>query len=182
MEELQRPPQGRFGLTLPSEATEEDESLERRRRALQIVVAVAALVPVAAGSWGLAAGAGLTGDRLGISGDSHYRYLSGLLLGIGIAFWTCIPAIESRGRRMWLLTCLVLVGGMGRLLGVILNGWPDAAMLAALVMELAVTPAICLWQTAIAGRYRAPDESSRSKRYSRDPEMSDSERSSPTRT
>ena len=54
-------------------------------------------------------------------------------------------------REGWLLQVLSLVlGGLGRLVGLWLTGVPSLTMLAALGMELGVTPLLCLWQTRIA--------------------------------
>ena len=129
------------------------DRIERERRYLQRVVALAGIVPVAAGLYGVLFGAGLTGDRIGVSGDSHYRYLSGLLLAVGLLFWSSIPAIEEKAGRIQLLTLVVVIGGLGRLAGLLLTGLPSLAMLGALVMELAVTPLVCLWQIRIARSY-----------------------------
>jgi hypothetical protein len=82
--------------------------------------------------------------------DLHYRYLSGLLLGIGLAFWLMIPRIERHGPAVRLLTAIVFVGGLGRLLGGVLHGFPPGPMTWALAMELVVTPLICLWQWRVA--------------------------------
>lgn len=132
------------------------DRVERERRLLQRVVMVAGLVPVGAGLYGVLFGAGLTGDHsLSVSGDSHYRYLSGLLLGIGLLFYSAIPGIEAKSGRFQLLTLVVLVGGLGRLAGMFITGLPSLAMLFALVMELVVTPLVCLWQMRVA-RLHAP--------------------------
>jgi hypothetical protein len=88
-----------------------------------------------------------------VSGDSHFRYLSGLLVGIGLCFWSAIPNIEIKTGRFRLLTLVVFVGGLGRLLGLVLTDVPSFLMLGGLVIELVVTPLICLWQTRIANRY-----------------------------
>ena len=131
------------------------DRIERERRWLQRVVALAGLVPVAAGTYGVLVGPALTGERgVSISGDSHYRYLSGLLLGIGILFWSGIPAIERRTGRFQIVTLVVVAGGLGRLAGLLLTGVPSLVMLAALVMELVVTPVACLWQGRVARHYR----------------------------
>jgi hypothetical protein len=132
------------------------DRLERERRILQRVVAIASLVPIAAGLYGVLFGAGLTGDRMSVSGDSHYRYLSGLLLGIGLLFWTAIPAVETKSGRVQLLTLVVVAGGLGRLAGLALTGLPSLSMFGALAMELVVTPLLCLWQLRIARAYREP--------------------------
>ena len=123
------------------------DKVERERRLLQRIVAAAGLVPVGAGLYGVLFGAALTGDH------GHYRYLSGLLLGIGLLFWSGIPAIEAKKGRFQLLTLIVVAGGLGRLAGIGLVGVPAPTMLLALAMELVVTPVICLWQMRVAGFY-----------------------------
>lgn len=130
---------------------------ERERRYLQRVVAVAGLVPVSAGLYGVLFGAGLTGEQgLSVSGDSHYRYLSGLLLGIGLLFWSSIPSIEEKTGRFQLLTIIVVLGGLGRLIGLGITGIPSLTMLGALVMELVVTPVVCLWQLRVSRAVAQP--------------------------
>jgi hypothetical protein len=122
------------------------------RRALQIVVAAGSLVPICAGAAGALIGPSLLGQ--GISGppdlDSHFRYLSGLLLGIGVAFASTIPAIERQTARFRLLTFIVVAGGVGRLLSLRAAGAPSNVMIAAFIMELAVTPSLALWQHRVA--------------------------------
>ncbi len=86
----------------------------------------------------------------GVDLDSHVRYLSGLLLGIGLLFWGMVPRIERCGAVVRALTFLVFVGGLARLAGVLFVGTPSVAMVAALAMELVVTPLLCLWQARIA--------------------------------
>ncbi len=121
------------------------------RRLLQTAVAVLSLVPVIAGSTGVLFGTGMTGSALAdISTDSHVRYLSGLLLAIGLGFWSTVPAIERKTARVRLLTALVVVGGLARLYGVAVQGLPSAPMLFGLGMELVVTPLLCVWQARIA--------------------------------
>ena len=129
-------------------------SIRGERRLLQQTVGVLTLIPVSAGLFGVLFGPeGLLGDRVSVSADSHFRYLSGLLLGLGACFWSTIPDIEAKTGRFRLLTLLVVIGGLGRLLGLALTGIPSFFMLGGLVMELIVTPAICLWQTRIANAY-----------------------------
>ncbi len=129
------------------------DKVERERRLLQRVVAIAGLVPVGGGLYGVLFGAGLTGDALPVTGDSHYRYLSGLLLGIGLMFWSTVPSIEGKRGRFQLLTLIVVVGGLGRLAGLGLVGLPAPSMLLAIGMELVVTPVVCLWQMRVCGLY-----------------------------
>ena len=121
------------------------------RRLLQAAVLLAGLVPVLAGGWGVLRGATLlTGATVGADLDSHFRYLSGLLLGVGLVFWGLVPGIDRHGRIFRVLGGIVVLGGLARLIGVIVAGPPSSPMLLTLGMELAVTPLLCLWQARIA--------------------------------
>lgn len=121
-------------------------------RALRIAVGIACLVPLVGGGAGvLTGGASLElAPAAHVTADSHIRYLSGLLLAIGIGFLMTIPAIERQGPRIRLLTVLVVIGGLARLGGLALHGAPEWPMLFGLAMELLVTPALCAWQWRVA--------------------------------
>ena len=128
-------------------------TMDRERKLLQQSVAIVATVPVAAGLYGVLFGQALTGDAVSISAESHFRFLSGLLLGIGLCFWSTLPAIEARTNRFRLLTLLVVIGGLGRLVGLGLTGLPSLFMIGGLILELIVAPVLCLWQTRVANRH-----------------------------
>ena len=119
------------------------------RRALQVSIAVAALLPVVAGLWGVPQP---TSD--GAWAGNHHRYLSGLLLAIGLGYWSAVPEIETMGARMRLLTSLVVMGGLARLSGLLLGDAPTLPVAAALAMELLIAPLLCLWQMRIISRSR----------------------------
>ncbi len=121
------------------------------RRLLQAAVAVASLVPILAGGAGVVYGAAMMGADGQPALDSHFRYLSGLLLGIGVAFALSIPDISVHRRRFGLLCAVVVVGGLGRLVSLLLAGHAGWTDLAALAMELAVTPALTSWQRRVSG-------------------------------
>jgi hypothetical protein len=124
------------------------------KRLLQTAVAVGGLVPVGAGAAGALLGPAMLGaDVYGPASDSHFRYLSGLLLGIGLAYWSMIPRIERRTALFTALSLIVVLGGLARLLGLLLgDGEPEESTRWALLMELVVTPALCLWQRRVAGK------------------------------
>lgn len=125
-----------------------DGAAGRERSAFRLAVFVLAFVPVSAGLAGALLGAGLPGLEApagAINLDSHMRYLSGLLLGIGLAFWSTVARPAIRLDRFRLLAVIVIIGGAARLLPVLVAGWPDAPHVAALAMELVVTPALLAW-------------------------------------
>jgi hypothetical protein len=123
---------------------------ERERKLLQQSVAIVAAVPVATGLYGVLFGQALTGDAVSISAESHFRFMSGLLLGIGLGFWSTLRSIETNTGRFRLLTLLIVIGGLGRLIGLGLTGLPSLFMIGGLVVELVVAPVLCLWQTRVA--------------------------------
>ena len=130
-------------------------SLEKRM--LQAAIAIASLVPIGAGGAGMVLGPSLTGVTAGPADlDSHFRYLSGLLLGIGLGFASTLPGIEARGGRFGLLVAIVVVGGLGRLASLASLGLPSPTMIAALAMELVVTPALAAWQYRLGRQAAGP--------------------------
>jgi len=120
------------------------------RRALQSAVAVAALLPVTAGWLGILGGP----QYLSLFGPaqslSHAGYLSGLLLGIGLAFWTTIPDIEKEGRLFGLLSAIIVCGGLARGYVALRLGVLSPGIAGPLLMELGVTPLLWLWQRRLA--------------------------------
>ena len=121
--------------------------LKRERRLFQLVVLAASLVPVSAGAAGAWLGPAMIARCLATNADlaNHFRYLSGLLLGIGIAFPLIALNIEARAREFRKLGLIVIAGGLARALGFARDGLPSRAHQLALVMELLVVPALLLW-------------------------------------
>ncbi|TMJ15883.1 MAG: DUF4345 domain-containing protein [Alphaproteobacteria bacterium] len=128
---------------------------QSERRLLQIAIAIGSLVPLAMGTLSILRSAhmlhGVEGP-LPIDLDSHFRYLSGLLLGIGIVFLAMLPRVERAGSVFRALGLIVVVGGLARLLSLIENGAPGPAHLGALGIELGAVPLIVLWQARVARR------------------------------
>ena len=123
---------------------------QRERRMLQVAIFVAACVSVIAGVGGMIAGISVFPSLGDASLDSHFRYLSGLLCGLGLIFWMILPTIEQQAATVRALTFMVVLGGFARLISMAFVATPSLPMQLALVMELIVTPLLCLWQTRIA--------------------------------
>ena len=126
-----------------------------QRRVLQAVVALGCLVPFSVAIPSVLHGARiLKGVATPVAPDldSHFRYLSGIFLMLGIGFASCIPAIEQKGSRFRLLGAMVVSGGLARALSWIEIGAPSVGHRLGLVMELGVTPLLMLWQWRVESR------------------------------
>lgn len=126
------------------------------RRALQASIAILALLPVSAGLAGVVFGPSFLGvvDDRPADLDSHLRFLSGVFLAFGIAWWTCIPAIERKTARFRLLGLCTIAGGFARVYSLLLAGTPSTGHLIGLGMELLIVPLLLLWQARVARQGR----------------------------
>ena len=126
------------------------------KRLLQAIVVVACLVPLITGAWSILRGPGFLGHPpvIPVDLDSHFRYISGIFLAVGIGFASCVPRIEIKGARFRLLGLLVIAGGLSRMVSLIAVGTPSKGHLLAFAMELGVVPLLMLWQTRFARRWR----------------------------
>jgi len=127
------------------------------RRLLQAVLLLLSLSPLGIGGAGMLLGPGwLKGvGEVPADLDSHFRYLSGIFFGLGLALLTCVPRIESMTVRFRWIAVLVVIGGLARLLGLVEHGVPGRGHVVGLGLELVVTPLLVLWQHRVAGRRAA---------------------------
>ncbi len=118
------------------------------------LIRAAALVPLLAGGGGAVLGPAFLGEAAGPATESHLRYLSGLLLGLGLVAAWCALDLARRRQVFLALAVLVALGGLARLGGALALGWPPLPHALALLMELGVVPLLA-WGVA-----RAPMNSS----------------------
>ena len=121
------------------------------RRLLQTAMALGSVVPLAFGTLGILRGAAwLSKAPVSTDLDSHFRYLSGIFLVVGIGFVSCIPDVERKTGRMRLLGAMVMAGGLARAWSLASVGAPSTGHLAGLAMELLAMPLLLLWQARVA--------------------------------
>jgi hypothetical protein len=126
---------------------------------LQIVVSVLSAIPVSAGLAGVVCSWKFPGFALSnwpIDVDSHFRFLSGIFLCVGVCFLTCVPNILRKTERFRLLSTLVFTGGLGRLLSLLVVGQPSAGHVVGLVFELVIVPLLVCWQAWLVKKLNAP--------------------------
>ena len=128
------------------------------RLLLQAAIVLLCLSPLIIGGMGVALGPGqfgavLPGDAAARDLASHYRYLSGIFFGIGLMALSCVPRIEAMGARFGWVVALVVCGGLARLYGIAVAGWPAQGHVVGLGTELVAVPLLGLWQARVARRY-----------------------------
>lgn len=116
---------------------------------LPVAIRVAALVPLLAGGAGVLWGGGFLGEAAGPATDSHLRYLSGVLLGLGLLALWCAAALPRRAAVFQALCAVVTLGGLARLAGLALAGVPPWPHLLALGTELGIVPLLWLWSRRV---------------------------------
>jgi len=141
---------------MPSLAYQISPADFRQRRLLQATIAILAMLPVFAGLCGVVTGPGFLGEKTpSVDLSSHMRFLSGLFLAFGIAWYSCIPAIEKKTERIRLLAILTFGGGLARLYSLVIDGLPSAGHLLGLGMELVVVPCLVVWHGRVAALSQA---------------------------
>ncbi|MCC8936337.1 DUF4345 domain-containing protein [Bradyrhizobium ivorense] len=124
------------------------------KRPLQILTALLALVPILTGiitmlgvSDPLYASAGV--PALPVL-DSNLRFFGGFWLGLGLALLWLVPRIESQSVLFRAVWGGIFLGGVGRLLSILLIGAPPIPFIGFTALELIGAPLFIWWQHRVA--------------------------------
>jgi hypothetical protein len=124
------------------------------RRALQIVMALLAIIPVATGIIGLLGVADPLYAAAGVPPivvlDSNLRFFSGIWLGLGLALFWLIPRIEQHTVLFRVLWGMVFLGGVGRLLSMAMLAPPPVPLIGFTTLEIVGAPFFMFWQSRLA--------------------------------
>jgi len=116
--------------------------------AFRITVAVLALIPIGAGAAGVFYGLAFPGFDVSVANpdsQSHFRFLSGIFLAMGLAYWSVALGIGNWLQRFQLLAMLTFIGGLARLVSLASNGAPSIGHQIGLGMELIAVPLLLFW-------------------------------------
>ena len=124
------------------------------KRALQILTAILALVPIATGIIGMF---GLSDPIYAPMGlphnallDSNLRFFAAVWLGLGLALLWLVPRIETETVLFRVFWGMIFIGGIGRLLAMIFTGLPIAPFIGFTALEIFGAPLFIWWQSRLA--------------------------------
>ncbi|WP_181437918.1 DUF4345 domain-containing protein [Curtobacterium sp. MCLR17_034] len=115
------------------------------RAVLVVLLTVVGAIAVVGGV-GMVLGA-VTGpeeQHVAVSTSSEYRFLSGVWLVLGLALWWSLVQPASRVAVTRVVLIAAIGGGVGRLVSLLVEGWPGP-FTAALAIELLALPVLLVW-------------------------------------
>jgi hypothetical protein len=124
------------------------------KRALQIVTGLLGVVPVATGLLGLLGVKDPFYVAVGVPPivvlDTNLRFYSGIWLGLGLAFFWLIPTIERQTVLFRVIWGMIFIGGIGRVLSMMLLAWPPVAFAVFTALEIIGAPLFIWWQSRVS--------------------------------
>jgi hypothetical protein len=78
--------------------------------------------------------------------DTNLRFYSGLWLVIGIAILATVRSFERHLGMYRLIWAMLFVGGVGRMMSLIMMGPPPFPIVALMILELSGAPLLAYWQ------------------------------------
>lgn len=122
------------------------------RRALQVTLALLALIPMGTGLMDVLGGVhALPTPQVSTPTlESNYRFLATIWVGVGLVILWVIPRVETRLLPFRAICAISVAGGLVRLLSMAVVGVPHQIFVWACASELVAPPLMALWQTRVA--------------------------------
>ena len=116
------------------------------------VLRALALIPIVAGLATVVFGTEIVrgGGDSNASVESELRYYAVFYVAYGAYLWSLAARIAERGRELRWACAVLFCGGLARVVGVLVDGWPEADYVVLGVIELTLPWVLVLWQRRIA--------------------------------
>jgi Domain of unknown function (DUF4345) len=123
------------------------------KRGLQVTLAILSLIPILIALLGITQGISrwLPNTSITPDFDSHYRYITGYYLSLGMIGLWMIPKIEHHTSLFRIVCASVFIGGVGRVVSIVQVGMPSLPALLFTGLELCF-PLLILWQAQLSKR------------------------------
>jgi hypothetical protein len=121
------------------------------RRGLQLTLAVLSMIPISVGIMGIVLGTSrwLPANVITPEFDSHYRYIAGYYVSLGMLGLWIIPRIEKHRSLFRIICASVFMGGIGRVAAILQVGLPGSMAIFFTAFELCF-PLLLFWQTSLS--------------------------------
>jgi hypothetical protein len=122
------------------------------RRNLQRTIVAFAVVAVVTGALSVFFGSSVipNGGSAKASVESELRFYAAWYLGAGLFLASLAPRIEHRRLELRMVGLLLILGAVGRILGIADAGWPHPIFIVLLALELALPPVLVVWQSRVS--------------------------------
>lgn len=120
--------------------------------ALQLVVGIISTIPIFVGLNGIFSGPSMLEKayKYPVQVESHFRYLSGIAVGMGLLLLRSLPKIDRDGSDLRRVALLIFIGGLGRLWSLLALGLEfEFSLVMVTLTELLLFPFLCLWQNQV---------------------------------
>jgi hypothetical protein len=121
------------------------------KRGLQLTLAVLSMIPILVGVTGIVLGTSrwLPANMIAPEFDSHYRYIAGYYISLGMLGLWIIPSIEKHRSLFRIVCASVFMGGIGRVVSISQVGLPGSMALFFTAFELCF-PLLLFWQAKLS--------------------------------
>ena len=88
--------------------------------------------------------------------DSNLRFFGGVWLGLGLSVWWMVPRLTLQTALFRAVWVMIGLGGVGRLLSMLLVGTPSLAFVGFTLLEIAGAPLFIWWQHRVSASHPPP--------------------------
>ncbi|MDQ3403626.1 MAG: DUF4345 domain-containing protein [Actinomycetota bacterium] len=120
-------------------------------RALRVVLVVLGVFVIVTGALDIVIGtATLPGNTdVPTNVDSNYRFFAAIWLMLGLVLLWIVPRVREATAPLRVVCAAVFVGGLARVMSLIVAGVPDPLLVAFIGVELIVPPVLLVWQASV---------------------------------
>jgi hypothetical protein len=122
------------------------------KRGLQVTITIFSVLPLLVGGLGIVLGTTrwLPAQMITADFDSHYRYIAGYYVSLGLLGLWVAPKIEKHTGLLRIICASIFIGGLGRVASIVQVGLPGPMATVFTIFELCFPLVLLLWQAKVS--------------------------------